>query len=261
MKTGKIGRVAAAAAAALLLGVASAPASAFGLEDLGKDLGIDLGDIFGGGGRGDSFSLVERILQSELPKEVGPADRWDVRLERQGSDLARGRLRGVDVTGIDVRTNDGLVIPRMDLRLEDVKVGLGSRRLESVGKGLFSAELGEAAVTRYVQKRAGADVRDVRVRFQRGQIVVNATPDLLGFNVPSEVAGKPVLKGLDAVNFRASKVSLGGLRLPRFAMDALEDKVNPVVDLSGLKLPVRIGKLQVQGDRLVAEGIGTFRQR
>ena len=249
-------RLAMAGAACVVLGGVTAPAPAQSLEDLG----IDLGSILGRRG-GGSFGLVERILESELPKRVGPARKYEVRLDRKGMDLARGRLGKVDVTGLDVQTDDGLVIPQLGLQMEDVKLALASRSLESVAKSLFSASLGEEAVTRYVQKRAGVGVRDVRVAFRDSQLHVKATPELLGFGLPSEVSGKPVLNGEDAIDFRASRVSVLGIRVPRLAVDELERKINPVVDLSGLKLPVRITDLRVQGSRLVADGSASFGRR
>jgi hypothetical protein len=249
-----VGRLAAAVAAGLALSVVAAPARAIDP----KDLGIDLGTILGGAkGRG-SMGLLESIIERELPRRVGPARRYDVRLGSEGTDLARGLLGSVDVTGVDVRTKDGLVIPDMSLHMEGVKVGLGSRSLESVARSAFSAALTPDVVTRFIRKRAGADVKDVRVQFRKGQLVVAGTPALMGFDLPSEVSGKPVLNGDDAVDFRASAVSVLGLRLPRFAIDELEKQINPVVDLSGLKLPVRITGLRVRGDRLVADGAAFF---
>jgi hypothetical protein len=257
MKQKTIGRYAAVVAAALAVGAATAPASAFDL----KDLGIDLRKILGQGQRTDTLGLAERILESELPRHVGPAQKYQVRIGRDGNDLLRGRFGQVDVTGIDVKTSDGLVIPKMDLTLHDVQLNLLNRSLDSVGRSLFSLGVGEEAVSRFVQKRAGAGVRDVRVAFRNGQVVVNATPELLGFPLPSEVAGKPVMNGLESIDFRASHLSVAGLRIPRFGVNMLEEKINPVVDLSGLKLPVQIRNFRIEGNRLVADGIAAFGRR
>lgn len=257
MKRTPIARIIAALAVSGTLAALSAPAQAVDL----KDLGIDLGTILGRSGKGDSLGLVESILEREMPRHVGPAKRYEVRLGRTGNDLARGKLSSVDISGFDVRTQDGLVIPEMDMHLEGVKLGLSARKLESVSKSLFSASLGEAAVSRYVSKRAGARLRDVKVAFRNNEIQVSGTPELLGFGMKSEVRGAPVLSGGDAVDFRASRVSVLGLKLPRFAVDTLEERINPVVDLSGLKLPVKITELRVRGNRLVADGSLSFGRR
>jgi hypothetical protein len=238
----------------VLAGVAL-PAGAVDLQDLP----FDLGSIFNSADRGLELNLAERILERELPKRVGPADRYEVRLDRKGTDLLRGRLGRADVTGIQVRTSDGLVIPRMELKLQDVRFNMLARSLDGVGKGDFSAALGQDVVTRFIRQRTGgAGVRDVSVAFRSGQIAVKGTPELLGFGMPSEMVGKPVLRGRDAVDFQASSVSVFGMKLPQFAVDTLERKINPVVDLSGLKLPVRITKFSIQGNRLVADGALDF---
>ena len=261
MNRRQIGRLAFAAAACAALALPSSPAGAVDLKDLGRGLGIDLDTILGGRGDrsgGASLRLVESILEKELPRHVGPAQRYEVRLGRSGNDLRRGFLSQVDVTGFDVRTDDGLVIPKMEMKLEGVRVGLGSRTLEGVGKSLFSASLGEEAVSSFVTRRAGVNVRDVRVGFRSGEIQVKGTPEVLGFGLPSEVRGKPVVTRGDTIDFRAGRVSVLGLGLPRIAVDRLEDRINPVVDLSGLKLPVRITEIRVVGDRLVADGALNF---
>ena len=234
-----------------LLVAAASPAAAIDLRDV-------LDQILGRSGSKDGFSLVEAILRSELPRRVGPARRWDVKLDRAGSDLLRGRLSKVDVHGFDVRTQDGLGIPELDMTLQDVRLGLASRSLESVGKSEFTAGLGAAAITAFVKHRGGPKLKDVRVKLERGEIMVGATPEVMGFGLPSEVSGKPVLKGADAINFEASRLTVFGVRLPALAVEALERKINPVVDLSGLKVPVRVTDLRVQGDRLLAEGAALF---
>ena len=233
------------------------PARAVDLKDFGIDLG-DLGKIFGGKGKLDAFSLAESVLQRELPNRVGPADEYEVKFDRSGSNIAKGIISRVDVAGINVRTSDGLVIPELDLHLEDVKLGLKSRGIDKVGKSDFSVGLGEAAVSNYVRHRGGARLKDVTVAFQKGQIMVGGTPELLGFPVRTQVAGKPVIRGGTAIDFDASRVDVGGIKLPGMVVDALEKKVNPVVDLSGLKLPVRISDFRVEGSRLVASGAATF---
>ncbi|MFN3648276.1 MAG: DUF2993 domain-containing protein [Armatimonadota bacterium] len=258
MKRNSVIRLFAALSASALLAAFAPPAAAVDLKDFGIDLG-DLGTILGGGKKGgDALGLVESILESEMPRRVGPARSYEVTLGRTGNDLLKGRLGRADIVGLDVRTSDGLVIPKMALNLQEVQVGLGSRSLESVGKGLFSAALDENVVSRFISKRAGASVKDVRVAFRDGELQVSGTPEIMGFGVKSEVAGRPVLSGRDAVNFEASKVSVLGLRLPGFAVDELEKRINPVVDLSGLKLPVRITELDVRGDRLHADGTLDF---
>jgi hypothetical protein len=245
--------------AVTMAAAAAPPAAALDLEDIGKQLGIDLDGILGKkGGKLDGFALAESILKSELPKRVGPAKRYDVKVDRAGSDLLKGRLSKVDVTGIDVRTKDGLTLPELGFTLNDVKLGLTSRRLDSVGKSDFTAGLPAEAITAFVRHRGGPRLKDAKVVLEDGEILVAANPELLGFGVPSEVAGKPVLRGTDAIDFKASKAAVFGVKLPRLALDALEKKVNPVVELSGLNVPVRIMKLAVQGERLVADGALSF---
>src|SRR5688500_5267966 len=156
----------------LALGLVMATPIAPARADLFKDAGSALFRLFGG----DPYRLLEKAIASEMPKQLAPAKRYEVRLSRRGSELERGLLSRIDVTGIDVKTEDGLVIPRMDLQLHDVRIDLGKRSLREVGSGLFSAFLDDGAVSRYVAKRSG--IRDVHVGFRDGQVWVKGTPEV-----------------------------------------------------------------------------------
>lgn len=235
----------------LLAGILAAAA----LPAASRQKDFDLGGLFKGGA---ALGLAERILEQELTRRLAPAERYQVRIDREGSDLFGGRLGRVAVTGTELRTPDGLQIPRMDLRLRDVHLGLLDRKLEGIGSGDFSLALGQEAVNHFLGARArrvgGVDVKDVSVALRGSQLMVRATPALMGLDLPSEVTGKPVLSGGDAVDFRADRAAVLGFRLPSFALRELEKRVNPVADFSGLKLPVQITRLRLQGGRLLVDG-------
>jgi len=202
----------------------------------------------------DAYTLAEDLIAKLMPGQIGPADRYTVKLDRNGSSLWKGILSHVDVTGLNVRTADGLSIPRLDIHLDGLKVNLLGRSLESVARGIFTAALDGDAVTRYVQQRAGVRVRNIQVAIRNGQLVVKGTPEVIGVGLPTEVAGVPQIDGKEHINFRARKVAIFGVSLPQFAVHALEDRVNPLADLSHLNIPVRITELKVVEDHLLANG-------
>jgi hypothetical protein len=201
----------------------------------------------------DPYDLAERALVAELPERIGPARSYRVHIDRQGSDLGKGLLSRIDVTGTDVRTRDGLVIPRMDVRLEGVRFDIERRRLKSIDRGRFAASLDEKALTGYVRSHAGAAVKDVRVALRGGRLSVHAQPEVFGFGLPSEVTGRPVVRG-DRVDFRADRVAFFGIGLPRIAVEGLENLVNPVADFSGLNEPARITRIAIRDDWMTVDG-------
>ncbi len=106
---------------------------------------------------------------------------------------------------------------------------------------------------RFVRQRSPA-LRDVQVRFIKGAVQVNASPALLGLGVPVEVTGQPRLRGGRAIDFDASRVAVLRLGLPEFAVTRIEERINPLVDLTGMPFPVQLTDVRLEGDRVVVAG-------
>lgn len=202
----------------------------------------------------DVFSLAEEYLRRELEQRLGPARRYEVHLDRERSDLSKGRVGGADITALGVRTRNGLVISRIELHLGEVQLDENMHPLRTTVSGTFYARIGREAVSRFVRERAGRKVAGIKLDFHPGEIVVHAKPDLMGVGIRSEVTGRPVLNGRRAIDFEARRVSVFGMRLPAAARDALEKRINPVVDLSALKLPIRVTQVSVLTQGLEVRG-------
>jgi hypothetical protein len=217
-----------------------------------------LGGLLGGS---DVLRIAEGILEKELPKRVAPARDYRVHLGQAGTNLATGLLGSAEVTALDVRAGEGLVIPRINLRLQDVKVDIANRSLERIGKAFLSATLDDEAVTKYIKRAGSGDIQNLKVAFRGNTVFVSGAPQVNGIRLPSQVEGKPVLRGHRHVDFQAKRASVFGISLPESALNELEKKINPVVDLSGLKLPVRITKVAVKNSRLVIDARGELDEK
>jgi hypothetical protein len=219
-------------------------------------------DPFGGLlGGGDVLRLAEGILERELPNRIAPAREYKVHLGKAGTNLASGLLGSAEVTALDVKAGEGLLIPRINLRLQDVKVDIANRSLERIGKAFLSATLDEQAVTKYIRRSGAGDIQNLKISFRGSSVFISGAPQVNGIRLPSQVEGKPVLRGHRHVDFEAKRASVFGISLPESAVNSLEKKINPVVDLSGLKLPVRITKVAVKGSRLVIDARGELDEK
>jgi hypothetical protein len=203
---------------------------------------------------GSGLGLLEELLKQELTRRLGPARSYEVHIDPQGTDLARGAVGGIAISAVDVRTPDGLLISRLEARAEPMRLGADMKPLDGAPAGRFTASFNEHALTRLARRNGGKRLRDVRVEIHRGKLVVRARPGVLGLKVDTEVAGRPVLRQRNEVHFRASRVAILGVRITEFAADLLEKQVNPLVDLSELKLPVRFRDLRVRREYLTLEG-------
>jgi hypothetical protein len=206
-----------------------------------------------GCGGASPFRAVERSIQEKLPGLVGPADRYDVSVSRSGGNLIAGRIAWVNIHGRNVRAIEGLNLDDLDVRLEEVRFSRASRTVQEIGRTQFEARLSAASITRFLRQRS-PNLRDVQVAFAGEVVRVRAARSVLGVGVPFEVEGRPVLRGPTTIDFSASRVAVLRLGVPEFAVRRLEERINPLVDLTKMPLPLRLSSVRVEGDRALISG-------
>src|SRR5437870_11769840 len=59
---------------------------------------------------GDIYSSLEEMLARELSKRLAPADKWEVKIAREGNDLTAGKFSHVEIHGVNVKVPNGLQI-------------------------------------------------------------------------------------------------------------------------------------------------------
>lgn len=201
------------------------------------------------------YRLAEDMLRTELVRRVGPAAQWDVRLDREGTNLAAGRLGAVEVVGKDVRTLAGLEIARLELRADGARLGADRKSLAEDVSGTFTALVAAPALTRFARAQGGPRFADLRVRCRRNEMVLQARPEVLGVGISSEITGRPVVRRAGRVlAFRPTGVRVAGLDLPDRAADLLADRVDLTLDLAELDVPLRLEEALVSRGRLELRG-------
>jgi hypothetical protein len=196
---------------------------------------------------------VERAVEQEMAQRIGPAERYRARVSRSGANLVAGRIPWIEIEGRNVRLEEGLTLAELHVRLDAVRFDRGSRTMTGMERGAFAAAFAPEALTAAIRQR-GPQLRDVRVRLRNDQVVVDATPALLGIGVPVQVEGRPVLRDATRIDFDVSRLAVLRLGLPAFALRRLEEGINPIVDLAAMPLPVRAAEVRVAGDRLRVAG-------
>jgi hypothetical protein len=201
------------------------------------------------------FRLAEGYLRDELTRRVGPAAAYEVRIDRQATNFAEGRLGPVEVVGTDVHTRAGLTVSRFELRVEGARLGADRKSLAGDLEGEFTAFVAAADLTRFARQQAGRRLEGIRVCYRRNELVLRGRPELLGLEVDSQVTGRPVIRRQGRVlAFRPTGLRIAGLELPDRAAEALADRLNPVVDLAELDVPLRLESATVSPEYLELRG-------
>lgn len=200
--------------------------------------------------------VAEGRLNDRLRALIGPADRYATRV-RGGESLLRGRARSIHVDGWNVRVTEDLTLDAVAFDLTDVEADRNTgqiRRLKSVA---FAAELGEANLARYVASRR-LGIPELRLRVGERDLTVSGRPEVLGFSparvaISGNLAPRPSGGGT-LLDFTPSGARVAIVPIPGPVLRYLADRLNPVLDLSGFPIPLRVSGVEARAGRLHIRG-------
>jgi hypothetical protein len=190
-----------------------------------------------------------------LPKYLGPARSYSTRVKGDSAGaILRGRLKQVHVTGSDVQLDPDLLVDDLTLDFDEVEVDMKAQTLHSIGSAAFGCRIGAANLDRYVRVRR-PDIGGLRIALKGSALVVNAKPDVLGvIAVPVSVQGRLVPRGGAALDFEPDQAKVSVLPIPQVVLDYLARKLNPVVELSRVAVPIQVTQADVQDGFLSLTG-------
>jgi hypothetical protein len=196
---------------------------------------------------------VERRLERRLEQELGPADGYEVKIrETVDAELVRGRARRVEVRGRSIYVRGQFLIDSLRLTLDDLRYEGGEPYLISVRRSDLQIEFTDAALNNYL--RAYHARYNPEVRFEPGRVRVKMVYSFLGTPTPIQAVGRfEVVEGKQLV-FRAEQADVSFINQPGFGERFVEDRVNPLLDVTRIDFPARLESVQVLEGRLKAHG-------
>jgi hypothetical protein len=211
--------------------------------------------VAAGCGRGVE-RIAERRVNALLPEVIGPADRYATRVRGDSPGaLSRGRMRRVHVDGVGVRLSETLTVDTLVLDLDQVAVDLKARRLRGVERVTFRASVGEENLNRYLRAQR-PDIPGLRVALGPSRATVHARPQLLGIStVPVSVDGAVTPRaGGRFLDFIPNGAQVSIVPVPAPVLRYLSEKVNPVIDLTAVRIPVRVERVEIRSGTLLLGG-------
>lgn len=203
-----------------------------------------------------STGQIERGLERELPKLLGPADRYDVEIE--GLRARSGEAERVTAVGERVRLEEAPVVDRLDVELLGVTYDRGEDRLERVERARATARITPLDLADFLE--AHRNVREASVTLDApNRATIRLRPEVGGIALPRgvtvEVTGRLEPDGR-RLRFEVSDVEAAGVNLGRAAASGLSDLVNPLVDLSGTPADLRVTDVRVENGVLRLDATG-----
>jgi len=203
---------------------------------------------------------VEKGIARSLPEYIGPAEQYTVKASGPTTAMLHGRIQHLRIEGVQVEIADDMVLDRLVVDMDDVSVDPETRVLQSVGNAIFTAEMTQESVNRYV-KAVRPDVQELKIELEVGKVVVGARPTVMGIGPRLQIGGRPEIVNRNKVNFVADSASLSILPVPALIVNKLLDSVNPVLDLSETRFPVALTAVKVRKGTVEIAGRAIFKTR
>jgi LmeA-like phospholipid-binding len=199
---------------------------------------------------------AERAVEELLPHYLGPAKSYKAQVKAASlGALMRGRVRTVKIIGREVQLLPECTVAELTVDATEIEVDKSRQSLKSVGEARFVARIEERELDRLVRARRPRLV-DLKVALRGSLVSVRVTPELLGYpTVPVQVEGSLLTRGGGVMlDFEPDKARLLIVPIPKPALDFVAERINPVVDFSALKAPIRVERAEVRGGSLYLSG-------
>lgn len=208
-------------------------------------------------GCGDPFDGVEQKMETKLQQVVGPADDYHVRVSRSVTSALGGKVRWIEARGVNVQARPGLTVDRVDIRLEGIWYDRKRRQLKEVRSAAIQIALSAKSVSAYLHQRS-PKLDGVRISFLPDRIRLVVPGSLVQADGPVELEGRPVMAGPTTVNWEETRVVAAGYQVSDDLLRKLEASINPIADLSRLKFPVELTRLDLGEGMLTLAGAASL---
>lgn len=201
-------------------------------------------------------NLVEQGIERELPKYVGPAENYDVKIN--GLKVVSSSADSVVAVGERVKPEGAPVIDRLVLDLQGVVYSREQSRLSQVESAKLTAVIKSYDLADFLESDRNVRSAEVILR-SPDRATLRIQPNLGSFVLPAgitvDVTGRLVGAGTQ-LSFEVEEVSAAGLDLSAMAAKRLSDLINPLADLKDLPVSVEITSVIVAGESIGLEVVG-----
>ncbi len=198
-------------------------------------------------------SRAEHRIEERLEDLIGPAARYKVRVRHtRDAEIVVGHIRRIEVDGWEVRVGHDLVLDSLHLELNNLRYHAPPNQTVTVGDSLLEIHLTEAALNQYLRHQHPDSPTEVRLN--DGTVTIKGTMKLLGLPTPIESTGRVEIKDGTRLEYRADTVRLSVDPIPGIGPQYVEKRLNPLLDVGQLNLPLRLDTIAVEPGRLVVRG-------
>jgi len=205
---------------------------------------------------------VERKIAGVLPRWIGPAAHYDVKVDGDAFAIGRGRVRRVQIDGKDVQLSSTVSMDRINIDAHDVSFDRKARVIHEVRDVAFEGEVTQGNIDAYLAK-ARPNLTGASVLLRRDDVQASMPITVAGYTTTVSVSGTlhPSKDSARKLDFVANGGSVGMVPVPARLVNVAVDELNPVLDLTGSRFPVDINSVVVHKGTTLVRGTATIAQR
>lgn len=196
---------------------------------------------------------IERRIERKLESRVGPADRYRVRiLKTRDSELVLGRAHHVEIEAENVFARHQIRVAWLRMRLFDLIYEGGEPSFVSIKHSDVEIHFTEQALNDYLDTYHRRYSPEVRLNGDR--VHVQMVYNFLGKPTTLVASGRFLVQDGTRLVFDADTADVAFLNTPGFGEKFVEDRVNPLLDLTRIDFPARLESVEIREGRLRAKG-------
>lgn len=202
----------------------------------------------------DSFveGGIEKLLEEKLPSVIGPAKSYRLKfVDTSLLDLAGGKITKLTLEARGYSFPDAPLIDYFLVEMSGMRFDLSAIR--EVQRTTFRMMVGEDALNDYLKKKNVIDPVPV-LSIRQGELGVSMRKEFLGIKIGAVLRGTIEVVEDHDVLFRPSGLEIAGIGIPKPIAQMLVDRVNPLVDLKKMNLPVKSITIEEADHRLIIKG-------
>ncbi len=215
--------------------------------------------IFSGCGGESANAIAMREVTARAPEWMGKADNY--RTEVKG--VTKSACEQIKIVGLAVKPDPNLTIDPLILQLNRITYSLNPFHINSIADGTFEGRVSQATVNLYIRANhvtTGSIIQNVNVQLEINLVRVTATATIAGIDLPITTTGYLRNDGM-RLSYEVETCKVIGVGAPANIATLLQTRVNPILDLSGLRFKPRIdswlvdaGGVNIKGKAFLRHG-------
>ncbi|GIV20213.1 MAG: hypothetical protein KatS3mg023_1964 [Armatimonadota bacterium] len=209
--------------------------------------------------------LAEKRVEAQLPRLIAPAKRYRVYLLGRHEKMFQGRVQAARIVGEGVEIQPGFTLRELVVELEEIEFRKDAPLRAK--RGTFHGSIEDEVLQSYLSSflppvrspwnLVVSRLDNLRLRSRAGEIRLSLDVyTRLGVKLSAELSGKLRLQEGTQIWFEDTEMKVVGISVPEKVRELLSELFlnRPLIDLSGIRAPVRIERVAIGEGTLMFEG-------